>query len=61
VRTLIWVCISILVAAMAVHGLDILSRHSARQEVSADFEIQPGLVNNDSEDRGGMEPPRYAR
>ena len=61
VRTIIWVFISMLAAVMAVHGLGISSRHSARQGVPADFEIQPGLVNNDSEDRGGTEPPRDAR
>jgi hypothetical protein len=61
VRTIIWVFISMLVGVMAVDGLGISSRHSARQGVPADFEIQPGLVNNDSGDRGGMEPPRDAR
>jgi hypothetical protein len=57
VRTITWTFISILFAVMAVHGLDISSRHSARQGAPANFEIQPGLVDDNSED-GGMEPPR---
>lgn len=58
-RTIISVICS-LVALMAVYGLyglDTSYRHSARQEVPANFEIQPGLVDDD---HTGMEPPRYA-
>lgn len=61
-RTIILVFISSLLAAMAVHGLDISSRHSARQGALANSEIQHGLVHDDSgEDHGGTEPSRYAR
>ena len=60
-RTIIWVTCS-LVAVMAVYGLDTSYRHSARQEVPANFEIQqPGLVDDGSENPTGMEPPQYAR
>jgi len=56
-RTIIWAFICTLVAMMAVHGLDISSRHSALQEVPANSHIQPGRGDNDSNDPGGMELP----
>jgi hypothetical protein len=61
VRTIIWAFISTLAAVVGVHGLDVSSRHSARQGVPANFEIQPGLVDDDSGNHGDMEPLRYAR
>ena len=60
-RAIVWAFISILVAVAAVHGLDLSSRRSARQEVLATFEIQPSLVDEDSEHHSGMQPPRYVR
>jgi hypothetical protein len=50
-----------MVAVVAVHGLDMSSRHSARQGVPANFEIQRGFVDNDSEEYGNVTPSRYAR
>jgi len=61
VRAIIWAFISILVAGMAVYGLDISSRHSAWQGVSAKLEIPPSLVDNDSEGRDRTAPFRDAR
>jgi hypothetical protein len=46
-------------AAMAVRGLDISSRHSAREDAPANFEIQPGWIDNGDHD--GMGPSRFAR
>ena len=60
-RTIVLAFVSILVAVVAVHGLDISSRHSTRQGVPANFETQPGSVDNDSEEYGSVAPPRYAR
>lgn len=60
-RTIIWVFISILLAAMAGYGVALSSRHSTRQTL-ADLEVQPGLVDNDSgQSNGGRESSRYTR
>ena len=59
-RTIVWAVISTLVAVMAVYGLDISSRRSAEEGVPANTGIQPGFVDNGSEDHADMKPPRYA-
>jgi hypothetical protein len=60
VRTIVWAVISILAAVVAAHGLDVLSRYSARPGVAASVEIEPGPVD-DSGDHGDTAPPRHMR